>query len=135
MGGRGGMPDAMLDAFAAPKAILAGCGERLVVEEGGPRGYTLHTPYRERWKRPLLFGSVQRRKDYVACSLMPVYMFSDLLEDISSALCKRMQGKSCFNVKTPDERLFEELARLTEKALTWMTVEGYIPARRTTGPS
>jgi len=30
-------------------------------------------------------------------------------------LKKRMQGKSCFNFKTVDDKLFRELARLTDK--------------------
>jgi len=44
---------------------------------------------------------------------MPVYMYPDLLETISPALKKRMQGKSCFNFKNVDENLFSELETLT----------------------
>jgi hypothetical protein len=45
---------------------------------------------------------------------MPVYGCPELLEDISPELKKRMQGKSCFNFKTVDEKLFKELGKLTK---------------------
>jgi len=46
---------------------------------------------------------------------MPVYMYPDLLQDISPDLKKRMQGKSCFNFKKVEPDLFTELATLTRK--------------------
>jgi pyruvate dehydrogenase complex dehydrogenase (E1) component len=46
---------------------------------------------------------------------MPVYMYPDLLEGLSESLKKRMQGKACFNFKTIDPALLEELAALTQK--------------------
>jgi hypothetical protein len=39
-------------------------------------------------------------------------MFPDLLKDISPALKKRMQGKTCWNFKQADETLFAELGEL-----------------------
>jgi hypothetical protein len=56
---------------------------------------------------------VQLKKNYVSYHLMSVYVFPDLLENISDRLKKRMQGKSCFNFTTVDESLFAELAQLT----------------------
>lgn len=47
--------------------------------------------------------------------LMPVYMCTELLNTISLELKKRMQGKACFNFKEVDEKLFQELAALTDK--------------------
>jgi len=46
---------------------------------------------------------------------MPVYVNPKLLERISTGLKKRMQGKSCFNFKTIDNPLLNELAGLTKK--------------------
>jgi hypothetical protein len=46
---------------------------------------------------------------------MPVYAFPELLDPISPGLKKRMQGKSCFNFTSVDEKLFNELAELTER--------------------
>jgi hypothetical protein len=57
------------------------------------------------------------KKNYVSFYLMPVYMYPDLLQDISPELKKRMQGKSCFNFKKVEPNLFEELAVLTRKSV------------------
>ena len=46
---------------------------------------------------------------------MPVYMYPQLLKDVSPELKKRMQGKSCFNFKKVEPELFRELAELTRK--------------------
>jgi hypothetical protein len=48
---------------------------------------------------------------------MPVYMYPELLTDISPELRKRMQGKSCFNFKKVEPGLFEELKDLTRKGV------------------
>lgn len=39
---------------------------------------------------------------------MPVYASEELQKSISAELKKRMQGKSCFNFKAPDEKLFTD---------------------------
>jgi hypothetical protein len=46
---------------------------------------------------------------------MPVYAFPDLLRGVSPELERRMQGKSCFNFRTADARLFREPGQLTEQ--------------------
>jgi hypothetical protein len=46
---------------------------------------------------------------------MPVYIFPNLLENISLALKKHMQGKSCFNFKRSEPALFQELTRLAAR--------------------
>jgi len=65
--------------------------------------------------REVWFGAVGVRKNYVSYHLMPMYVCPDLLKKMSPELKKRMQGKSCFNFKEVDEKLFAELARLTEE--------------------
>lgn len=64
--------------------------------------------------KPLWFGAVQIKKNYVSYHLMPVYVNPNLLDNISPELKKHMQGKSCFNFNKVDATLFEELERLTE---------------------
>ena len=81
-----------------------------------PGNYTLIGPPTENSRgREVGFGEVQIRKNYVSYHLMPVYACPDLLEGMSPELRKRMQGRSCFNFKAVDEKLFRELARLTDK--------------------
>ena len=46
---------------------------------------------------------------------MPVYVEPSLLEGVSPELRKRMQGKSCFNLTSVDERLLGELEALTRR--------------------
>jgi len=77
-------------------------------------------------KKPLFFGAVQIKKNYVSFYLMPIYVQPKLLEKISEALKKRMQGKSCFNFKEVDKDLFEELGDLTQAGYEYYKNEGYI---------
>jgi hypothetical protein len=75
--------------------------------------YYLNTPINEANKKSEFFGAVQIKKSYVAYHLMPIYCFPELLENISEELKSKMQGKSCFNFKEINEKLFEELNSLT----------------------
>jgi hypothetical protein len=68
---------------------------------------------------------VQVGKSYVSYHLMGIYGNPKLLDGYSKELKARMQGKSCFNFKTVDESLFEELERLTIKSITGMRKAGY----------
>ena len=105
------------EAFAALRKILAAHAKGLTVTADGPKGYSLNTPYSATWKKELFFGAVQVTKNYVSFHLFPVYMFPDLLDGISPELKARMQGKSCFNFRAPDDSLFSELAALTKAGL------------------
>lgn len=75
--------------------------------------YYLNTSVIEKNKKSEFFGAVQIKKSYVAYHLMPIYYFPELLDNISDELKSKMQGKSCFNFKEIDEKLFEELNTLT----------------------
>lgn len=88
----------------------------LVVEYDTASGYSLNTPYSEKWQKTLFFGAANIKKNYVSFYLMPVYMYPDLLDGVSPALKARMQGKSCFNFKKADPALFAELRELTRKS-------------------
>ena len=61
------------------------------------------------------FGATRVGKRYVSYYLMPVYVQPSLLDDLSPALRKRMQGKSCFNFAKVDETLLAELEALTRR--------------------
>jgi hypothetical protein len=66
----------------------------------------------------MFFGSVRVGKAYVSFHLMPLYMNEALTKTISTALKKRMQGKSCFNFTVaPEPEALSELKRLTEAGL------------------
>ena len=55
-------------------------------------------------------------KNYVSFHHMGVYAQPALLKGMSKELKARMQVKSCFNFKTVNPGLFEELERLTMRA-------------------
>ena len=99
--------------FEQLKNILKPHAENLTVTADTSDSYSLDGPYSEKWKKELFFGAAQIKKNYVSFYLMPVYMYPELLKDISPELKKRMQGKSCFNFKRVEPDLFKELGELT----------------------
>ena len=108
-------PDDFIIVFEQIKSILKPYSQNLIVKTDRSDTYYLDGPYSETWKKELFFGSAQIKKNYVSFYLMPVYMYPELLKDVSPELKKRMQGKSCFNFKKVEPELFAELAVLTRK--------------------
>ena len=100
--------------FDELKNILKPYAGNLTVKADTPDSYYLDGPYSEKWKKDLFFGSAQIKKNYVSFYLMPVYMYPELLSDVSPELKKRMQGKSCFNFTKVDEPLIGELESLVK---------------------
>jgi hypothetical protein len=103
--------------FEQLKNILKPYAEKLTLKVDTSDTYYIDGPYSEKWKKQLFFGSAQVKKNYVSFYLMPVYMYPELLQDISPDLKKRMQGKSCFNFKKIEPDLFKELSELTRKSV------------------
>ena len=103
--------------FEQLKKILQPVASKITITADTPGSYSLDGPYSEKWRKQLFFGSAQIKKNYVSFYLMPVYMFPDLLKDISPELRKHMQGKSCFNFKKVEPELFEELEELTRMSV------------------
>jgi hypothetical protein len=109
--------------FERLKAILSGYQDLAVLTADNPENYMLNTGYVQQYKKELFLGGVQIKKNYVSYHLMPVYMYPDLLENVSPQLKKRMQGKSCFNFKQVDETLFQELGQLTQRSVDRLRAE------------
>ena len=103
--------------FERLKAIMRAYESRLLVVADEAGNYYLNAPFSEKFKKEIFFGAVQIKKNYVSYHLMSVYAFPDLLDGISPALKKRMQGKSCFNFTSINEELLAELAELTRKEI------------------
>lgn len=85
--------------FLRLKSLFNPFASNLVVVTDSDTTFYADTPFTQKNKKPMFFGSVMVNKGYVAFHLMPVYCFPELLKDISPELKKRMQGKSCFNFK------------------------------------
>lgn len=98
------------------RQILEPYREWLVVTKDGGGGMTLEVPGLEGKPWGYVAGT-RLGKRYVSYYLMPVYESPATIQDMSPALRKRMQGKSCFNFSTIDEGLFAELADITARTI------------------
>ena len=85
------------------------------IEENSPNAahYYLETKTATYKGKPGFFAAVRKGKNYVSFHLMALYVFPEMLQSVSPALLRRMQGKSCFNFTQIDQELFAELERLT----------------------
>lgn len=112
--------------FEELKKVLSSFEKGLEVKKDTPDYYYLNTNKRIKDKE-MFFGAVQIRKSYVAYHLYPVYTNPELLDDISDALKKRMQGKSCFNFKKEiTQEQLNGISELTEKSYQKFLENGYI---------
>jgi hypothetical protein len=107
--------------FNELKKILAPYQAKLNVIADKPDRYELETNHVMKNKHRMYFGGVRRGKNYVSFHLMPIYGLPDLRAKISPELRKRMQGKSCFNFTSVDEKLFKELRQLTKEGFARFT--------------
>lgn len=114
------------DVFEKLKLILTDYADQLTSVRDSPDSFHLDTMHRMKNKKPLFFAAVQINKSYVSYHLMPIYVFPELLDEASAELKHRMQGKSCFNFRSADDRLFSELARLTEAGYKRYEEAGYV---------
>ena len=98
------MPNALAEVFAKLRPVMAKQAARLAVQTDTPREYTLVTkapsPFPQHKGKPMWFGAVKIGKSYVSYHLMPLYMNSALTNTMTPALKQRMQGKSCFNLRS-----------------------------------
>jgi hypothetical protein len=116
----------MNEVFDALRSVMKSNTDSLKIKIDIPGDFSLDTFFVMKNKKPLWFGGVKIKKNYVSYHLMPVYVHPGLLEDMSIELKKRMQGKSCFNFKTIDDGLFKELASLTKRGLQDYRANGYL---------
>ncbi|SMF61413.1 hypothetical protein [Allosphingosinicella indica] len=103
--------------FAQLRTIMleAGAGQTVATDE--PGNLVLRSQCIDpKTGAPGWFGTVTIKKSYVAYHLIPLYQDTELSGSVSEQLAKRRQGKTCFNFKTVDLTLFEELADLTRRA-------------------
>ena len=69
---------------------------------------------------------IETGKAYVSYHLMGIYGNTELLDGISKELKARMQGKTCFNFKKVDEKVFQELDSLTARSIDAFRKSGFI---------
>jgi hypothetical protein len=95
------------------RAIVDAYRDRLVVGSV----YHIETLTRPNAKAHDFFAFVKPGTSFVSLYLKPVYTWPDLLDDISPALRKRLQGsRTAFSFAVVDEPLLAELEALVERA-------------------
>ena len=119
------MPN-LAPVFTALREIMIPYVPRLDVVEDDETQLYLDTHHVQKNNKPLFFGAVQVKKNYVSYHLMPIYQDPTLLDSTSPELKARMQGKSCFNFRTVDPELFEELEALTRASFESYEKQGFV---------
>jgi hypothetical protein len=125
--------------FIRLRAVLRKHAATLSVKDDAPTCYCLEADagpaalraWGGKVKRPMIpVAWVQVGKAYVSYHLMGVYGNAKLRDGMSKELKARMQGKACFNFKSNDEALFEELELLTAQSIASFRKAGYISERK-----
>ena len=121
--------------FARLRGILSPLARSLSVAEDTPTRYCLEgrvgpaalKAWGGKMKKPTIpVAWVQTGNAYVSFHLMGAYEDSEALKGMSKELAARMQGKTCFNFKVPDEALFRELDRLTGRVCQDFKKAGFV---------
>jgi hypothetical protein len=102
--------------FAALRPVFAPHESAMTLQVNQPGKFYLVSRTMMHNKKPVWFGGLEIKKNYVSLHLVPVYMYAELTNAISPELKKRKQGKGCFNFdKVPAPEIVKELTALTKK--------------------
>lgn len=70
--------------------------------------------------QPVYVAGVIYQKNYVSFYFSPVYSHpEEFLKDLSPGLKKFLKGKSCFNLKSLDDNMANELGSLLQKGISF----------------
>ena len=109
------MSDPFQSVFDTIKPLFARHAKKGVVIHDEPGKYYLGThEVRAKDGYRMWLGGVEIKKSYVSVHLVPVYADPSLLDGITPALKKRMQGKNCFGFKKLEPELIAELGALID---------------------
>ncbi|MBM6580235.1 hypothetical protein ILT44_08585 [Microvirga sp. BT689] len=109
-------PGSRIEAFAALRELAkVYASVPFIVTADTPDIYVVEfdRPYRDKPTTPFIW--IKNGRAYVAYHLIPLYEHPELGAGLSEPLQKRRQGKTCFNFKSPDPELFQELENLTAR--------------------
>ena len=112
--------------FAELAAIMRPYAAKLEVKVDTDTNLYIDTRYVQKNRKPLFFGAVQLKKNYVSFHLMPLYVRPALVDGIPPELRKRMQGKACFNFSGIDKPRFKELGALTKAGYASYKEQGFV---------
>lgn len=100
-------------AFQQLRALVLPYADSLAVTKHELGHYSTRTRSPRFRGKPMEFAAVIT-KSYVSFHFFPVYVFPELLSDLSPQLRKKMHGKTCWKFTKPGERPMQELAALVK---------------------
>ncbi|HEX5176632.1 MAG TPA: hypothetical protein VFV83_06370 [Chthoniobacteraceae bacterium] len=115
--------------FADLRALLEKYADResLVVIDDSERRYCLAGGRHPKHKTPMPLAWVQIGKGYVSFHHMGICSSRNVRHLLSPRLKARMQGKTCFNFKTCEPAILEELDAVTAYAFAALRKAGLLP--------
>lgn len=103
------------ELFAALRGLLLAYRSELSVVHDDDGHFYANCRNLDAKGKAQFFGAVKASGRKHSFHFMPVYDFPELLVDLSPALQKHMQGKSCFNFTSLDPAVRDELQGLVER--------------------
>ena len=119
-------------AFEALREILRRHSDGMIVQADTPTEFVVITRALGPNGKPMWFGAVTSKKSAVTYHLVPLYFNRKLQSAVAPELLARKQGKTCFNFKVVDEKLFKELDHLTAQSIAGFRKAGYISEQKST---
>lgn len=112
------------ELFAALRGLLLAYRSELSVVHDDDGHFYANCRNLDAKGKAQFFGAVKASGRKHSFHFMPVYDFPELLVDLSPALQKHMQGKSCFNFTSLDPAVRDELQGLVERGASRYKVVG-----------
>lgn len=103
-------------AFASLKAILKKYERRCSVDVDTADEYFLNFKSPDVKGKPIFFAGTGINKITLSYYVGAIDRVAELRDSISPELRKHLHGKACFRFKSPEPKLFKELAALTKAA-------------------
>ncbi|MCI0365214.1 MAG: hypothetical protein L0219_15185 [Phycisphaerales bacterium] len=131
------MPPELEPIFSRLRGILQKHAGALLVQDDTPKRYCIGgsagpatlKAWGGKMRSPTIpVAWVQIGKSHVSYHLMALDGSATLASAMSKGLKARMQGKTCFNFKSPDQALFKELEQLTARGIAGFSKGGWIAA-------
>jgi hypothetical protein len=113
------------------KTALLKCTPPMVVSKQSENGMELmgNKPvpygYNKKIVPGMYFSSFVVRKDMVSFYFFPMYM-ADGFKELIPNMIKALKGKTCFNIKKPEQVNEKELAALLKKGVAAWKKQGYM---------
>jgi hypothetical protein len=74
----------------------------------------------------MYFASVVARKDMISFYFFPIYYHTEDFIDLIPTMAKCLKGKTCFNIKKPEQVNVKELNALLKKGVVAWKKQGYM---------